>query len=112
MAEFKVNTQTLATVATVLIVAVIGLGLFGRVSALEQRAATLEVEFRELERFRDALETIELKIATVRTDMDELQNARDDILRAICDLLGRQPQQCGLVPDAPDIPPVPPDSVP
>ena len=100
MAELKINTQTVAAVATVLIVVVLGLGVMGRVSALESRASSLEAQFAQLERLNDEMVALEARVSDNRTDIEELSNARDDILRAICDLLERPAQQCGLVPES------------
>ena len=90
------NVQTLATIGTVIIVVLVGLNAYGRITTLEQRATTLEVEFQQLEQFKAILEDVERQVA-------DIQAAREDIIRAVCEAVGREPQQCGLVPD-----PVPP----
>jgi len=99
MAELKLNTQVLVGGVIVIIGVILALGVMGRVSALETRAATLEAQFSQLEQLNAEMVELEARVMANRAEIQDLSDARDDILRAICDLLGRQPQQCGLVPE-------------
>jgi len=100
VADLKLNTQVLVGGVIVIIGVILALGVMGRVSALEGRASALEAQFTQLEQLNEEMAALEERVTANRTDIAELSSARDDILRAICDLLGRPPQQCGLVPDS------------
>ncbi len=96
MSELKIDVGKLAPVITVLIVVVLGLGVWQTVQGMQTRVAELELEVERLEDFSDQLSTVEVQVAKVRADMLDLAAARDEILEAMCRLLERPPQQCGV----------------
>ena len=98
MAELKLNTQNIATVAVVIIAVIVGLGLYNRVSGLESRVATLDAQVQEISDIEAQLVKVREQMSGVRTDIAEIGRSRDQILRAICGILGRRPETCGVVP--------------
>lgn len=96
MAEIKLNTQTLAPAAALLITVVIGLGLYSQVDGLKGDVAVLNAEVAQLADLNDRIDAVDLKVAQAEADLASLSDARTEILTELCAILERPPSACGV----------------
>jgi hypothetical protein len=96
--EVKIDLGKLVPIAILSVTVLVGLGVWSSVQAMQSRVAELEIQVEQLEELHAELEAVQEHIVQVRADMMDIARSRDDILEAICRILERRPEQCGVAP--------------
>src|SRR5262245_57604748 len=96
MAELKIDSTKIGAAAAAIVVALLALGVYGKVQGLETRVTELNVAVDQLADVQTQLDEVNAELGTVRANLRSIAQARDDILREICNILGREPARCGV----------------
>lgn len=89
--------QTLLTSTVVVLFAAFTLvGLNGRVNELSERVSLLRVDVQQLQEVEVQIDELNRVLADTRKEVEELSNARTEIITAICEVLELPPARCGL----------------
>lgn len=96
MAEVKLDTAKIGVAVVVVVGAFLAFQAWGRVTALESRVLELNVAVQQLEDVDDRITDVGLQVAQTEADLQRVAAAREDILRTLCDILGRPVERCGV----------------